>query len=109
MKHKYGEFSKDQILQTKELMRKRIFFLMLIVDPETADKYDSVNVKEAFEGTMSELGGFNDLLGCPVELVTTLSLLNAAKLEYESQNFRWKKYRKYILDAGNEVMKLKEV
>ena len=109
MKYKYGEFSKDQISQAKELIRKRIFFLILIVDPETADKYNGVNVQEAFEGTMGELGGFNDLLGCPVELVTTLSLLNAARLEYESENFRWKKYRKYILDAGNEVMKMKEV
>lgn len=109
MKYKYGEFSKGQFAEAKEYLRKRIYFLLLIVDPETASNYADINVEKAFESTLTDIGGLNDLLGCPVELVTILSKLNAARLEYERDDFRWKKYRKLILDSGNEVMKIKEV
>lgn len=109
MKHKYGEFSKEQFAEAKEYIRKRIYFLLLIVDPETEANYADVSVTKAFESAMTDIGGLNDLLGCPVELVTVLSKLNAARLEYGREEFRWKKYRKLILDSGNEVMKIKEV
>lgn len=109
MKHKYGEFSENQMHEAKEFIRKRVYFLLLLVDPETKDNYKQVDVLEAFDGVLTDVAGLNDLLGCPIELVTILSKLNAAKLEYQSENFRWKKYRKLILDSGNEVVKLKEV
>jgi len=37
-----------------------------------------------------------------------MSLLEAALKEYESECFEWQKYRKLILDAGSEIMRLKE-
>ena len=109
MNYKYGEFSQSQIAQIKERLRKQIFFLLLIVDRATADEYKEVNVNDAFDSILSTIGGFNELLNCPVEIVTILSLLEAAHLEYQSENFKFKKYRKLILDAGNEVLNIKEV
>ena len=109
MEHKYGQFSESQVHGAKEFIRKRIYFLLLIVDPDTKNNYSEVDVLAAFDGVLTDVAGLNDLLGCPVELVSILSKLNAAKLEYQREDFRWKRYRKLILDSGNEVMKLKEV
>lgn len=109
MNHKYGEFSESQIHEAKKFIQKRVYFLLLIVDPETKHNYPNVDVLAAFDGVLTDIAGLNDLLGCPVELVTILSKLNAAKLEYQRNDFHWKKYRKLILDSGNEVLKLKEV
>ncbi len=108
MMYKYGEFQEHQIAEAKQIMRKQIFFLLLIVDPDTAGQYD-VSVYDAFDNVLRTFGGLNDLLGFPAELVMVMSLLNAAFLEYKSCTFRFKVYRKLILDAGNEVLKIKEV
>lgn len=108
MTYKYGDFKHNQIAETKLKMRKQIFFLLLIVDPETAWQYE-VSVLEAFENVLRVFGGLNDLLGYPSELVSVMSLLNAAFLEYKNVDFKYERYRKLILDAGNEVLKIKEV
>lgn len=109
MKYKYGDFTCNQIKFTKEKMRKQIFFLLLIVDPLTSENYENVDVTDAFQNVLSTFGGLNDLLDYPQEFVTVMSQLNAAFIEYKSSNFHWNKYRKLILDAGNSVLKIKEV
>lgn len=109
MEHRYGEFTQEQIAETKEKMRKQIFFLLLIADPVNAEEYKNVDIHEAFQNILSEFGGLNDLLNYPQELVDILSLINAARLEYDSSHYTWKIYRKLILDAGNKVLKIKEV
>ena len=109
MKYKYGDFTQNQIAQTKAKMRKQIYFLLLIVDEKTAHEFESVNVNEAFEDILAAFGGLNDLLGQPAELVQIMSLLNAAYLEYKSETFNWNSYRSLILDAGSAVLKIKEV
>ena len=108
MEYKYGDFSQSQIAETKGKMRSQIFFLLLIVDEKTRDKYD-VDVNEVFENVLSTFGGLNDLLGYPQELVTIMSLLDAAFLEYKNDDFKWLKYRKLVLDAGSAVLHIKEV
>ena len=109
MEYRYGEFTQDQIAQTKENMRKRIFFLLLLRDPVKAVEYENVDIDEAFQNVLTEFGGLNDLLGCPQELVDVLSLVNAAYLEVRKTHYDWKMYRKLILDAGNKVLQIKEV
>jgi hypothetical protein len=106
--YKYGEFSSEQMHEAKLGMQKRIFFLLLLVDKRTAVNYQGVNVEKTFESLLTEFGGLNELLGYPPELVSVLSLVNAAKLEYESSDFSWTRYRKLILDAGSQVEKIKE-
>ena len=109
MKHLYnGEFTQNQIAQTKKSLRGSIFFLLLCVDRETAHEYEEVDVKKCFNNLLLRLGGLNDLLLNQVEIVTTMSLLQAALKEYRKDNFNFFKYRKLILDAGAEIDKLKE-
>ena len=109
IKYKFGEFSSDQIREVKETLRKRIFFLLLLVDKKTANHYNGVNVEKTFENLMTDFGSLNELLGYPAEMVTVLSLVNAARLEYNSSEFNRQRYRKLILDAGSQVDKIKEV
>lgn len=110
MIHKYGDFSSNQIADTKDYMRKRIFFLMLLAEPnQPEDKYSNININDAFDIELRKLGGLNSILSEPPELVQIISLLEAALIEYNSENFDWLKYRKLVLDAGNEVLKIKEV
>lgn len=110
MTYKYGDFSSNQIANTKEYIRKRIFFLMLLAEPnQPENKYSNIDINDAFDCELRKLGGLNSILFEPPELVRVISLLEAALIEYNSENFDWLKYRKLVLDAGNEVLKIKEV
>ena len=114
MRHKYGNFNQNQISEIKQEMRKRIFYFILIADPETCEQYKNVDVEAAFSSELLWLGGLNDILFCPPELVRIIGLLEAALHEYQSPSwgnipFRQSMYRKLVLDAGSEVLKIKEV
>lgn len=104
--HKYGEFSDLQISEMKQVLRKRIFFLLLVAeDLETKEKFPEVNLEQANTTLLWRIAGLNELLGEPTELVTVLSLLEEA-LNTIKTNFDFVKYRKLILDAGAEIMKI---
>lgn len=113
MKHLYGEFTQNQIKSAKESLRKSIFFLLVCVDKRTSqeliDEYGEIDVNKNFKGLLLKIGGMNQLLKNQPELVTVMSLLQAALMEYNSPEFDFQTYRKLILDAGAEVEKLKEV
>lgn len=109
MKHLYGEFTQNQIAETKKSLRGSIFFLLLCVDRKTATEYKDVDVNKCFNGLLLKLGGMNQLLMEQPSLVTVMSLLQAALMEYNNPEFNFHIYRKLILDAGAEVEKLKEV
>ena len=109
MKHLYGEFTQNQIAQTKKSLRGSIFFLLLCVDNKTSHEYKDVDVNKCFKGLLLKLGGMNQLLMNQPELVIVMSLLQAAMNEYNNPEFEFQTYRKLILDAGAEVDKLKEV
>lgn len=109
MKHKYGEFIPEQISSVKQSIRKSIFFLLLYVDPKTKHEYEGVNIGKAFNSLLYKLGGMNDILFYPPELVTVISLLQQALIELNKEDFSFAVYRKLILDAGAEVDKIKEV
>lgn len=110
MKNLYGEFTTDQIMQTKKSLRGSIFFLLLCVDPQTSHEYKNVDVNKCFTGLLLRLGGMNDLLMNPPELVTVMSLLQAAfnEVNKDVDKFDFNIYRKLILDAGAEIQKLRE-
>lgn len=109
LKHKYGEFTKQQISEIKQFLRKQIFLLLIYVDPETNEEYKYVNVDNAFVHLLCKLGGLNSILCEPPELVTVISLLEAARIEYSKKDFDFKIYRKLVLDSGAEILKIKEV
>ena len=108
--YKYGDFSSLQIKEIKEKMRKQIFFLLQIVDPETKAQYQGIDVDSAIEDVLRTYGSLNDLLGYPEGFVTVMVMLNAAYSEYQKgPEFDWRVYRKLILDAGHAVLEIKEV
>lgn len=109
MRNKYGEYSQEQIQQTKKEIRKSIIFLLSIADPELAEKYKHIDVNAAFYSLLEELSGLNTLLFCPPEIVIVMSLLEAALKEYNNPDFNFSKYRKLVLDAGAKVERIKEV
>lgn len=109
MLHKYGEFTDKQIESNITYIRKQIYYLLLCVDPKTKDDYINVDIPKAFDSLLIKLGGLNSVLFEPPEMVTVISLLEAALCEYNNPEFKYSIYRKLILDAGNEVLKIKEV
>lgn len=109
MKHKYGNFTETQILSTKQLIRKQIFFLLLCADPKTKDEYAHIDVVEAFKGLLYKLDGLNSILGEPQELVDTISLLEEALIKYTEPKFNFQIYRRLILSAGSLIDTIREV
>ena len=108
MKHLYGEFTQSQMEEVIKSLRGSIFFLLLCVDRETAQDYEDVDVNKCFEGLLLKMGGMNDLLMNPPEIVASMSLLRAAKREFNKPRLNYYRYRKLILDAGSELNKLIE-
>lgn len=105
--HKYGEFADAQISDITKYLRKRIFFLLLCAeDMEKKENFPNVNLKQANTSLLWRISGLNKLLGEPKELVTVLSLLEEANNIIDNQSFDFAKYRKLILDAGAEVVKI---
>ena len=109
MKYKYGEYGNKQMQDLKESIRKQIFFLLLIVDPKTREEYTNVDVNAAFDSLLRSLGGLNQLLGEPIELVNVMMLVQAAWTEYNSPDYKYSNYRRLVLAAGSDVLKIKEV
>lgn len=99
-------FSAEQIQNEKKLLQKKIFYLLLIVDPETASNYPNVDIEAAFEDIFSDIDGLNEVFSYPVEMVNVAKKLAKALKEFQSEDFQFKKYRKLVLDAGSEVMKI---
>lgn len=108
MKHKYGEFTTNQFELAKLKIRRQIFFLLLIVDPNTKDDYININVDDAFQNLLLQIGGMNNLFGCSYELVFVMSTLEAARMKLHEPNLDFATYRKLILDAGAKIMDIKE-
>lgn len=110
MVYEYGKFTENQIAEVKRLLQKKIFFLLLIVDPQTKENYESVNVEEAFDEILRMLSGFNSLLNYPAEVVDISCKLKAALQEYsKGMVYDFTAYRRLILSAGKEVERIKEV
>ena len=100
------KFTSEQIESEKKLLQKKIFYLLLIVDPETTEQYPNVDVEAAFEDMFSDLDGLNEIFSYPIEMVNIAKKLAKALKEYKSSDFEYKRYRKLVLDAGSEVTKI---
>ena len=97
MQYKYGELPSNQIHTEKEHLKKAIFILLPYKETEyeLLDKY--------FDTLLFRISGLNDLFMHQPEIITLMSLLEAARNE---TNFT--KYRKAILDATALVDAIKE-
>ena len=106
VKNKYGYFSDTQLEKYKEKLHKKLFWLLLYQDPKTKDKYSSVDFDKYIIGIMYELNGLNELLFYPTELVSIMSILEAALHEVKKENYDYQIYRKLVLDAHSLIDRL---
>ena len=97
MNYKYGSFSAKQIHAEKEQLKKSIFILLPYKETEyeLLDKY--------FDSLLFRISGLNELFMHQPEVITLMSLLEAARHETS-----FVKYRKAILDATALVDSIKE-
>ena len=102
----YGDFGSEQLIAYREKLHKKLFWLLLYKDPQTKDEYAYVDFEKYFVALMQELDGLNDVLLEPPELVELMSLLQAAYNESTRQNFNYRVYRKFVLDAHTVLDKL---
>lgn len=108
MKNLYGEFSEEQIKEYKVILHKKLFWLLLYKDPKTKNDYQDIDFEKYFIGLMKMIDGLNELLMYPVEIVSIMSLLEAALIESRKEIFDYKAYRKLVLDAHSLIDKIEE-
>ena len=106
MRHIYGHFNDKQMENYKVKLHKELFWLLIYKDPETRDEYLNVDFNKYFDGLMKRINGLNKLLFYPVEIVSIMSLLEAALIESKKVDFDYQAYRKLVLDAHSLVDKI---
>ena len=109
MEYKYGKFSDSQFFQYQKKIQNSIFFLLLCADKKTKENFLNVDVNKAFENLQYRISGLNSILSYPPEVVHVVTLLEEARRIYNQTPFQFLVYKKLILDAGAEIMKIKEV
>ena len=106
MKTIYGHFDDKQFEDYKVKLHKDLFWLLLYKDPKTKDEFN-VDFDKYFINLMLRIDGLNEILSYPVEIITIMSLLQAAWDEaHQDEDFDYQSYRKLILDAYHEVDKI---
>lgn len=108
IKCKYGKLSRQQLYQVERYLQKSIFFLLLYVDPKTKKGHENIDVDKAFIDVQNKIIGLNGILNNPPRLVIIMALLERAYMLYSSgeSGIQFDLYRKLVLDAGAEVMKI---
>lgn len=105
MKHKYGEFSKEQIECNAKIMHGQIHKLLLHKDTDFKNIvfFTEADFNNYFVNLLYRFGGLNELLGYPKHMVSLMSTLQAAYTEVNSENFNYSNFRRLILDAHGYV------
>lgn len=109
MDNLYGTYSNEQFENFKEKLHKKLFWLLLYKDPQTKDRYKNIDFDRYFTVIMKEINGLNDLLLYPVEIVEIMDVLQTAYNETKKENFDYREYRKFVLDAHALVDKINKV
>lgn len=100
---KYSSITAEQAGMLIERLRKKIYFLLIILDPKTKENFRHIKVEEAFDNVMCELNGANEIFMHPFEIITTMTCLEAAFVEYKKPDFDFSIYRKLLLEAGSKI------
>lgn len=108
MKTIYGFFDDIQFSKYKEKLHKEMFWLLLYKDPKTCEQYSYVDFEKYMLYLMKRIDGLNALLSYPPEIVSIMTLLQAALQETRKDSFDYSVYRKLVLDAHALVDKIGE-
>ncbi len=93
MKNKYGEFQDEQFARYRKKLHGLIHWLLIYAEENNGmlDHY--------FDKVQLKLNGLNELLLYPPQLVEIMSLVEAARIEWNKESYRHEVYRKLVLDA----------
>jgi hypothetical protein len=110
MEYLYGEFSDSQIELNAEIMHSEIHKLLLHKDKRIEEIiFDSEDdFLRYFNNLLYRYGGFNELLGEPVYMVSLMSTLQAAYDEARNKPFRYSVFRRLILDSHGYITQMFE-
>jgi hypothetical protein len=110
MEYLYGEFSDNQIELNAEIMHSEIHKLLLHKDNKITEQLFSSedDYLKYFNNLLYRYGGFNELLGEPVHMVSLMSTLQAAYDEVRHKPFNYPVFRRLILDAHGYVKQMFE-
>lgn len=108
MKTIYGHFDDKQFEKYKVRLHKELFWLLLYKDPKTKDEFNNIDFEKYFINLMKRIDGLNTLLSYPVEIISIMSILQAALNETREENFNYQSYRKLVLDAHSLVDKIND-
>lgn len=101
MEYLYGEFSDKQIEMNAIAMHNAVHKLLLYKDKNVSGNIFETDeqFRNYFKNLLYRFGGFNELLGEPVQMVSLMSTLQAAYDEIEREEFNFPVFRRLILDA----------
>lgn len=98
MRYKYGELRQQQIKEQKKVLINAIFKLL----PYKEQNYEHLD--RYFTALLFRIDGLNELFFEQAEIITLMSILEAARKEED-----FELYRKAIFDACDIVKKIREV
>lgn len=102
----YGKFDEEQFKKFQEKLHKELFWLLLYKDPKTTKEYAHVDFEKYLIGLQRKINGLNELLFYPPQIISIMSLLQAALQETRKEDFDYSVYRKLVLDAHALVDKI---
>lgn len=110
MQYLYGEFTDEQIDEAVKSMHNDIHKLLLYKDKNITERIfnSEEDFIKYFTNLLFRFGGLNELLGEPPQLVTLMSTLQAAYDEVQCNKFRYKTFRKAILDCHGYIKSMFE-
>lgn len=111
MHYLYGEFTDEQIKEAVNQMHNDIHKLLLYKDDKIEKKiFDSdEDYVKYFANLLFRFGGLNELLGEPTQMVSFMSTLQAAYDEVQSSTFKYKTFRRAILDCHGYIKSMFEL
>ena len=102
MTTKYGNIDNIQIRKHKEILHKDVFKLLWMKE----ENYPQLDAY--FSSVLWKLTGYNSVFNNQVIMIDIMSLLEAARIEANKEDYNHSKYRKAILDSMSLIDKLKE-
>ena len=97
----YGDFSEAQLNEFKKKLHSKIHWLLIYKEADDCQYFE-----EYFETLMKYIGSLNVVFGYNSMIIELLTTLQMAYDESKRQDFNFKTYRKYVLDAHNIVDKI---
>lgn len=111
MHYLYGEFTDEQITEAAKQMHNDIHKLLLYKDNKIKEVIfeNEESFFAFFENVLFKFGGTKTLFNNNGTMVSLMSTLQAAYDEVQSSTFRYKTYRRAILDCHGYIKAMFEL